>query len=127
MSSEAGEKYGISQAYRVANVVRVRGGSVEHRHVRYEGNDPLACCEHDVADGGETWASATCGWAHSDLSPAAKAQLLSVTPLLISEMTASPASSIEAVMITNWRYPRSDGRAGRKSLTSLSSELAGIS
>ena len=58
--------------------------------------------------------------------PPQRAQLLSVTPLLISEMTASPASSIEAVMITNWRYPRSDGRAGRKSL-SLSSELAGIS
>lgn len=45
---ETGEEYGIFQAHRMADVVRIRGGSVEHRHVRYEDNDPLACCEHDV-------------------------------------------------------------------------------
>ena len=110
----------------VANVVRVRGGSVEHRHVRYEDNDPLACCEHDVADGGETWASATCGWAHSDLSPAAKSTATFGYPFAyirndrVSSIIYRGSDDHElALPAERWSW-------GRKSL-SLSSELAGIS
>src|SRR5215471_900469 len=32
----------------MADVVRIRGGRVEHRHMRHEDNDPPARCKHDL-------------------------------------------------------------------------------
>lgn len=47
-SSEVGEEYGISQAYGVAHVVRLRGRSVQRHYMRHENNDSPAGREYDL-------------------------------------------------------------------------------
>src|SRR5262249_7106234 len=47
-SERGGELYGIYQAHRIAHVVRIRGGCVEHPHNCHEDNDSAACCKHDL-------------------------------------------------------------------------------
>src|SRR6476660_6152423 len=46
--TDVGEKHGISQAHRMADVVRVCGRGVQYRHVCDEDNDSPACRKHDV-------------------------------------------------------------------------------
>src|SRR5215510_8289346 len=47
-SNDVGGKHGISQAHRMAHVVRVRGGSVQRDHVCDEDDDSPASCEYDM-------------------------------------------------------------------------------
>ena len=46
--ADLGDQYGIFQAYRMADVVRLRGGRIQYRHMRDEDDDPSARRQHDV-------------------------------------------------------------------------------